>query len=144
MKISAVSLILGFAIVLGTLSIAVTLADAAECPQSLDHVSYTGTFNMTAASPKMKIQIGTAQGTVSRDLIAQITSGGDCKAVCRVNAIERNEKTNSPRGMSLDCRANSFEEFSAPAQLVWETTRAGNPEIRFGTWLNGYSTAALE
>lgn len=118
---------------------------AASCPTSLETVSYSANFSFPKSDRKLSIRVGTTKSWDSQEyFIAQIASGNDCQAVCRVKNIARDELTQSPIAMDLDCQGVGFRELTTPATLLWKSTLASDSTIRFGTWLGGYEQAALD
>jgi|GEM_PF-3055173 len=137
------ALAIGSAVILGVVFAAAT-THAASCESVIDHINYSASFKSNAQA--MKLVVGTGKSASGNPaMIAQILSAGrDCQAVCHVRAFERNENTLAPVSMDLECQATRFKAgFNAPVTLIWATSTEGDPEIRIGTWLDGYQKAAL-
>jgi hypothetical protein len=95
------------------------------------------------AGHKMSVRI--ARDTAD----AQILSGNQCLAVCRVKPdapeteIGRTIASIRPRQIDLDCTASDFAALTGPATLIFRGVGVDTPMIRFGTWLDGYREASL-
>lgn len=120
------------------------LALASTCGSKLEHVEYKADFDWMGSSvvPKaMQLRIGSLEGRPN-EKVAQIATGGECQAVCRIEAFEKSN-LQMPVSMDLDCRGNRLNPLAAPATLFFARGEELQPTIRFGTWLNGYQEAAL-
>jgi hypothetical protein len=124
---------------------------ATDCGARLRTVSYTADFelkgNRTYAE-KLQIKVGTPTvATLGGHLVAQIWSGNECRAVCKLRAFQKDEDGN-PVAMSLRCEGARFSVLGSPATVTWpqytSMGSAGESVIRFGTWLTGYEDARLD
>lgn len=78
--------------------------------------------------------------------IAQIWSGNQCQAVCKVASIEKDTPL-TPVAVEMSCEAMGFSPLAVKASILWGGEKsafmAKKPTIRFGTWLEGYRDSAL-
>ncbi len=115
---------------------------------------YSARFQLGGINqPVKKMQVVVAmsqmkQGGFNKPFpVAQIWSGSQCQAVCKVASIEK-ENSLTPVAVEMSCESVGFSPLAVKASILWGGEKsmymAKQPTIRFGTWLEGYRDSALK
>ena len=118
-----------------------TVPAASGCGSSLKDVHYSAIFEFKTP---LRIKIGN-QGKQIVATISDVKSG-TCQAVCEGKFFRQEggfESPLMPVSMQLSCNGSQFQLLSSPVTLFWASAFQAQPELRFGTWINGYEQVAL-
>jgi hypothetical protein len=154
------TLFISIALNLLTFLIAVGHAHATSCAgeASIRRPMMVATFETSAQTvhapnraPAILPQLPTSHklkiGRTRAGLIAQIWDNDSCVATCRTAPLERTDD-GSPLALQMECRHPSLPLLTTTATLTWGGKAAGKnrsnpPQLRFGTWLQGYHPVKL-
>ena len=121
-----------------------------QCISKLENLSYAASFQ---SGSQMRLEIGEIMAPTGRRLsVAQIWAGRECQAVCQLKRMDIDQGY-GPYALQMDCQGVRLNPLAAKATLLWgrgnrsdagkAASTNGFTVLRFGDWLNGYSTAAL-
>lgn len=119
-----------------------------NCAPQMREASLSAIFRVQAGAEMQSARLVVATDAGFDEPSAWITlNGATCQAACRVVAIERDFR-HHPAALELNCQNPGLPSLKSHAVVFLPTRTAENPEaeasIRFGTWLTGYQTMALE